>query len=125
MNLHERQQFEFLLVTTVDRYVERIIQRNQGADNALRKLRDDPQGEGVWLNQFVDAIFQDFLLDNSGGACFVLQALAAQKISISAEDKVETVLIAMAKEAFADLVGRKTEEFLEQQTSLYGGGVSE
>ncbi len=122
MQLHERQQFEFMLVTAVDRYVERIIQRNQGAENALRKLREDASGEGVWLDQFVDAIFQDFLLDNVGGACFILQALSAQKVAVPAEGKVEVVLLAMAKAAFADLLRRKTEEFLEQQATLYGGG---
>lgn len=122
MELHEQQQFEFLLVTAVDRYVERIIQRNQGAENALQKLQEDPTGEGVWLNQFVDAIFQDFLLENISGACFILKALSTRNVTVPAEGKIEMVLITMAKTAFADLLQRKTVEFLEQQATLYGGG---
>lgn len=119
MELHERQQFEFMLVTAVDRYVERVVQRNQGAENALQKLRTDPTGEGMWLDQFVEAIFQDFLLDNIGGACFILKALGSQTAAAPPDGKVETMLLAMAREAFADLLRRKTEEFLEQQASLY------
>lgn len=122
MQLYQRQQFEFLLLTAVDRYVERLVQRNEGAENALRKLRQDSQGEGIWLNQFVEAIFQDFLLDNVAGACFILQALAQQTIAAPMGGNIEKMLMAMAKEAFAGLLRRKTEEFLEQQAGLYGGG---
>ena len=121
MELYKRQQFEFFLVTAVDRYMDRLIQRNQGADNALRKLRQDPQGDGVWLDQFVDALFEDFLLNNIGGACFILQALAKQSISAPPSGNIEAVLIAMARDAFGDILRRKTEEVLEQQSSMYGG----
>lgn len=119
MELYQRQQFDFLLLTAVDRYVERLVQRNEGADNALRKLRADPQGEGIWLNQFVEAIFQDFLLENVAGACFVLQSLAQQTVSMPNGGSIEKMLVTMAKESFAGLLQRKTEEFLEQQASLY------
>lgn len=125
MELHQRQQFDFLLVTSVDRYVDRLIQRNQGADNALRKLRENPQGEGIWLDQFVDALFEDFLLNNMGGACFLLQALAKQSIPAPTAGKIETMLVAMAREAFGGILRRKTEEYLEQQSSMYGGGNPE
>jgi hypothetical protein len=75
MNLHEKQQFDFLLMTAAERFSERLIQRNAGAENALKKLRHDPQSEGVWLDDFVKVLFQDFLLDNTAGACFILEAL--------------------------------------------------
>jgi len=122
MELYKRQQFEFLLVTAVDRYVDRLIQRNQGAETALAKLREAPQGDGIWLDQFVDALFEDFLLNNIGGACFVLQALAKQVVAAPPSGQIETVLIAMARDAFSDILRRKTEEVLEQQLSMYGGG---
>ena len=125
MELHQRQQFDFLLVTAVDRYVDRLIQRNQGTDNALRKLRQEPQGEGIWLDQFVDALFEDFLLNNIGGACFILQALAKQSIPAPAAGKIEAMVIVMARDAFGDILKRKTEEYLEQQSSMYGGGSPE
>lgn len=124
MELYQRQQFDFLLLTAVDRYVERLVQRNDGPVNALRQLRQDPQGQGVWLNQFVEAIFQDFLLDNIGGACFILQALAQQTVPAPAGGTIEKMLIGMARAAFADLLRRKTEEFLEQQAGLYGEGAA-
>ncbi|HMQ55131.1 MAG TPA: hypothetical protein PKE64_29340 [Anaerolineae bacterium] len=125
MELHERQQFDFLLLTAVDRYVERIVQRNQGAANALHQLRQDPQGEGLWLDQFVEALFQDFLLDNTAGACFILKALDQQPGLVPAEGKIETILRTLARRTFAGLLRRKTEEFLEQQASLYGDGSPE
>jgi len=124
MELHQRQQFDFLLMTAVERYVERLTQRNAGAENALNRLRQDPQGDGIWLNQFVDAIFQDFLLDNAGGACFVLNALAKRKIAAPPAGRVQNMLVTMAKSAFADLLGRKTEELLEQ-TIMYSGVMHE
>ena len=75
MNAHERQQFDILLQTAVDHYAERLIQRNDGPDNARTRLLETPEAEGVWLSGFVDAVFQDSLLDNTAGACFVLEAL--------------------------------------------------
>ncbi len=121
MQLHERQQFDFLLLTAVERYVERLTQRNEGAANALSRLQADPNGEGIWLDQFVDAIFQDFLLDNTAGACFVLQALGKRKIEVVPPGKVDDVLLAMAKQAFAGVLQVKTIEALEQSV-MYSGG---
>ena len=115
MQLYQRQQFDFLLMTATERFVDRLIQRNMGADNALKRLRADPNGEGVWLDEFANAIFQDFLLDNVGGACFVLQALEKSQIDSVPSGKIETVLIAMARTAFTALMRSKTEEHLEQE----------
>ena len=116
MELHERQQFDFLLMTATERFVDRLIQRQMGAANALQKLRADPNGDGVWLDEFVSAIFQDFLLDNVAGACFVLTALAKSHITPPpAERNIEATLVVMANMAFADVLRRKTEEFLEQE----------
>lgn len=120
MQLHERQQFDFLLATAVERYVDTLIQRNEGAANALTRLQQNPNGEGIWLDRYVTAIFQDFLLDNAAGACFVLQALARQSARAPAAGSVETMLLALAKTAFAELLRQKTAEFLEQE-SMYGG----
>ena len=46
MELYERQQFDFLLQTSVERYVERIEQRNEGATNALERLLVDRKVRG-------------------------------------------------------------------------------
>jgi len=81
VNAHERQQFDVLLQTAVDRYAERLIQRNDGPENARTRLLETPEAEGVWLSGFVDAVFQDSLLDNTAGACFVLEALERNDFS--------------------------------------------
>ncbi|WP_456428048.1 hypothetical protein [Rhodocaloribacter sp.] len=121
MELHERQQFDFLLVTAVERFSERLVQRNEGAENALRRLRENPQGEGIWVDEFVDAVFRDFLLDNVAGACFVLQALGRRRVALPAvEARVEDVLQRLARRAFADLLTMKIEEALEQAASYSG-----
>jgi hypothetical protein len=114
MDLHQRQQFDFLLLTAVERFVERIEQRNEGAANALARLRADAQGQGIWLDEFAGAIFQDFLLDNIEGACFVLSALAKRHTPAQPAGRIEATLIAMAKAAFAELLKQKSEERLEQ-----------
>ena len=116
MELYQRQQFDFLLMTAAERFVERIVQRCAGVKNALARLREDPQGEGIWLDEFVQALFQDFLLDNPGGACFVLQALAKRTVPAPSEGKIDAMLQQMAVRAFADLLASKVDEALEQQS---------
>jgi hypothetical protein len=120
MEAYQRQQFDFLLFTAADRFVERIVQRNDGYENALARLRENPQGEGIWIDEFVQAIFQDFLLDNPAGACFVLQALHRRTVPAMPAGTVESTLNSMARRAFADLLQSKVEEALEQQSG-YGG----
>jgi hypothetical protein len=124
MNPHEQQYFNLLLAMAVDRFSERIIQRNEGAMNALELLRTNPQGEGIWLNEFVEAFFRDALLDNPAGSCLILQALANQRVNdlsnIVDRETVGDILQALAKQTFATLLYRKTEEALEQ-TLAFGG----
>jgi hypothetical protein len=116
MELHERQQFDMLLQQGVERFVERLEQRNQGATNALVKLRADPQGDGIWLDKFVEALFQDFLLNTTDGAAFVLRALPKRNIATPAPGTVDSMLKAMAASAFGDLLQRKADEELERRT---------
>ncbi len=116
MDLHERQQFDLLLQLAVQRYVERLEQRNEGAVNALLRIRTDPQGEGIWLGQFVDAVFEDFILNTPDGAAFVLRALPQRKIAAPAAGTIEAMLRAMSVSAFGELLRQKTEEELERRT---------
>jgi hypothetical protein len=117
MDLHEKQQFDFLLNTAVERYIERLEQRNGGVEIALQRLRKDPEAEGIWLSRFTQAIFDDFLLNNAEGACFILKALAKRSASAVEAGKVETTLLSLARHTFADLLRQKTEEALEQRSS--------
>ncbi|CCQ98305.1 conserved hypothetical protein [[Clostridium] ultunense Esp] len=78
----------------------------------------------MWLNAFVDAFFQDALLDNPAGACLILQALAHRHVNdpsrLFERITVGEVLLELAKEGFATLLRQKTEEALEQ-TLAFGG----
>ena len=114
MNLHETQQFDFLLANAVERYTERLEQRNEGPEKALEKLRADPNGEGIWLDEFARAIFRDFLLDNPEGHCCILCSLARRNTPALQPTKVADALAALALHAFSDLLRLKTEELLEQ-----------
>lgn len=113
MDLHQRQQFDFLLQTAAERLVARLEERHRGPEPALARLREEP-GE---TTAFVEAIFADFLLDNADGACFVLRALARRPLGDGQADPAATVeahLIAAAKRLFGDLLATKAEEVLEQ-----------
>jgi len=118
LNLHEKQQFDFLLAHAVERFVERLEQRNEGAENALGRLRSDPNGEGVWLNEFTRAVFRDFLLDNVDGYCFILCALSRRKGAAPNAGTVEESLAALAQQVFADLLSLKSQELLEQHLAV-------
>lgn len=124
MEPYERQYVDLLLAMAVERFCERLVHRNGGAANALNRLRSDPNGEGIWLNEFVDAFFRDSLLDNPAGACLILLALANRKreaVNGPAEPTtIGEALEQMAKAAFGALLRQKTEEALEQ-TLAFGG----
>lgn len=114
MEPYLRQQFDVLLFTAADRFVERIVQRCAGQDNALRQLRDDPQGAGVWLDDYVDAVFAEFCLDDVAGAAFVLQALHKRQITVEDTGSVSDVLVRLAKSVFAQLLASKSIEAMER-----------
>ncbi len=129
MDLYKRQQFEFLLQTAVERLTERLEQRHSGCECAL-KLLEGGQCAGE-VSDFVAALFQDFLLDNADGACFILRALAQRRIDASMtlvnEQTVECVLTNLARQLFQNLLIMKTRELLEQHSRyqpLEVGGAS-
>ena len=126
MLLFEQQQFEFLLQTAVERFVQRSEQRFRGAEGALRQWKLEPQQLSAWLVGFCDAVFEDFLLNNIDGACFVLRAMSEH--SLRDEDdalvdelphptSVKAHLIALAKRLFCRLLYRKSIEALELHTN--------
>ncbi len=114
MDPHAQQQFDFLLMTAVERFTERAVQRSGGAAAALERLRAGAGDERV----FVDALFRDFLLDNPAGACFVLEALAERHVGPLAGGELGAVLVTLAKQAFGDLLSAKAEEALEQAAAF-------
>lgn len=119
MDLHQRQQFDVLLAQAGEAFVERIVQRCAGQDNALRALEQDPNTEGVWLDDFVDALFADWCLDNAEGAMFVLGALQRRHVTLEADGEVGEVLVRAAKSVFGDLLYGRVRESMAR-ASVYG-----
>lgn len=116
MNPHERQQFDVLLQTGVDRFAERLIQRNEGAARARLRLGEAPDGDGVWLTDFVDAFFDEHLLGDAAGAGFVLEALARRPLPpLPPARTIGEALSALAAAAFAALLKQKTLEELARR----------
>jgi hypothetical protein len=113
MDLHERRLFEATLSIAIERFRDRVVQRNEGVENALRSLQTNPEGDGTWLAGFVDQFFADELLDNAAGAAYVLQALERRKIAEAPGGTIGEVLQRLARSAFAELLRAKTIESLE------------
>jgi hypothetical protein len=119
MDLHQRQQFDFLLQSATERFVARMEERYRGADGALARLRDDPEAARTSLGDFVAALFLDFLLDNIDGACFVLRSLPRRSIephraALWQAGTTEEALVALARALFAELLMARAFEVLEQ-----------
>lgn len=114
MDAYLRQQFDLLLLTAADRFAERIVQRCAGQAEARRRLAADPQGEGVWLDEYVDAVFREFCLDDAAGAAFVLQALHKRQVTVADSGAVADVLVRTAKRVFADLLAAKVIEAMDR-----------
>jgi hypothetical protein len=116
----ERQQFDLLLTDGVGRLAERATYRCGGHEAALQRLREDPEGEGVWLHEFTRNLMTEMLLDDVAGACFVLQALARRRVTtaVPAGAPVADVLAALATDALAELLRAKTIESLEQPSGV-------
>jgi hypothetical protein len=120
MDLHARQQFDFFFNAAIERYVDRIEQRCGGPVPALERLRTDPNGEGLWIDEFTAALFRDFLLDNAAGHAFVLQALSRRPAPAIAFEgmTVDAALGALARGAFTEVLRIKTDEQLEQRLAF-------
>lgn len=117
MDLYQRQQFDFFLMTATERYTLRLQERFRGPGPALEKLSQGAESPEIGLGDFVDAVFQDFLLDNPAGACFVLQALHRRAVPEIHAENVEQWLVQSAKALFTDLLLQKSIEVLQQQST--------
>jgi len=115
MELYLRQQFELLLQEATGNFSERIVHRCGGEQPALDRLRDDPQGEGVWLDQYVDNFFDEHLLSGTGAACFVLEALERRTLPADPGGVVSEVLPRLARAAFAEVLAAQTAQLIQRQ----------
>ncbi|MEZ5115904.1 MAG: hypothetical protein R2737_06520 [Candidatus Nanopelagicales bacterium] len=115
-----RQQFDLLLQEAAGAFVERAVHRCGGPQPALDALRADPESEGVWLADFVDAFFEEHLLDNPAGAAFVLQALERRTLPPDAGGSVAEVLDRLARTAFGDVLTAQAGQLLQRQLAFGG-----
>lgn len=125
MDLHEQQQFDFLLQTAVERLALRLMEQCRGAEPALERLGPSEDEPAEPVLQFVDALFADFLLDNAAGACFILQGMASAPVPLPRQEEpasVEQHLVALAKAVLARLLHRKVRERLAQMSMYQGIG---
>ena len=118
MELYARQQFDVFLMTAAERFSERIVQRCAGTENALKQLKEDPNGKGIWINQYVEHLFEDFLFNNTAGACFILSALEKRNVEIEEKGAVEKILQKTARKVFAELLQKKTIESLDRSSGF-------
>lgn len=127
MDPHERQQFDFLLQTATERFVARLEERHRGSDAALAALRSDPTLTSATVEEFVRAIFADFLLDTTDGAAFILRSLptrsiVGQRAALATAATVADALGTLARGLFAELLLLKTLEVLQQHSGYQAVG---
>ena len=113
-----RQHFDLLLQESADNLADRAVHRCGGEAQALAQLRDDPEGEGVWLADFVGATFAEHLLDNPAGACFVLEALARRLLPADDGGPVPEVLQRLARAAFGEVVAGQAAQVLQRRMAF-------
>jgi hypothetical protein len=115
MELYLKQQFELLLQDATGNFTERIVHRCGGPEAALERLATDPEGDGVFRGDFVRAFFDDNLLSNTAGHCFVLEALERRTVGDDPGGSVADVLARLAHAAFADVLTTMTAQLIQRQ----------
>jgi hypothetical protein len=115
MELYLRQQFEILLQDATGNFAERIVHRCGGPDAALARLATDPDGEGVFRAEFVQAFFEENLLESTAGHCFVLEALERRTLPADPGGPAAEVLGRLARAAFADVLTTMTSQLVQRQ----------
>lgn len=116
MELFAQQHFDALLRDAAGNFAERCVYRCGGSAPALAALTADPSALDVAA--FVDAVFAENLLEDTAGACFVLEALHRRTVTVDASGPVSVVLAEMARAAFTDVLLVQTSGIL-QQNQIY------
>ena len=120
MEPYLRQQFDMLLHEAAGNYAERVSHRCGGTTVALERLRTDPEGDGVWLSEYVGTVFEEHLLDTTAGSCFVLEALERRTVPSDPGGAVADVLSRLARAAFAELLAQQTAQLLQRSLAFEG-----
>lgn len=121
MNDHERVHIDGLVHEACDLLCETAIARCAGPTNALRVLRDDPNGDGVWLDRFTVMFLGEHALDTTPGACAILECFERRPMpAMGAGGTVAGGLQEASRAVFADMVRRKADEALERASMQEG-----
>ena len=113
MEMFARQHFDVLLREAAGNFAERCVHRAGGPDAALSLLADDPDALGC--ADFVNAFFEENLLADTAGSCFVLEALERRMLPADPGGVVADVLSRAARVAFADVLVVQTGQVIAQQ----------
>jgi hypothetical protein len=113
MDLFAQQHFDAILRDAAGNFAERCVYRCGGAAAASAVLAEDPRA--LDLDSFVGAFFAENLLEDSAGACFVLQALERRTVPSDSGGPVAEVLARLARAAFADVLVAQASQVLQQQ----------
>jgi hypothetical protein len=113
-----RQQFDVMLQEAAGNLADRAIHRCGGPEAAIATLRDDPDAEGVWLTDFVAAVFDEQLLTTPAGAAFVLEALPTRTLPSDPGGPAAEVIQRLARAAFADVVRIQAGQVLQRRLAF-------
>jgi hypothetical protein len=113
MEMFARQHFDALLRHAAGNFAERCVYRAGGPAPALAQLQTDPQTLG--LDDFVRAVFAENLLEDTAGACFVLEALERRSVAADPGGSVAEVLARLARHAFGEVLAVQTAQVIQQQ----------
>jgi hypothetical protein len=113
MELFARQHFDTLLREAAGNFAERCLHRAGGPDAALAALAGDPDSLG--RADFVAAFFAENLIEDTAGACFVLEALERRIVPADPGGPVSEVLARLARQAFSDVLTVQTSQVIQQQ----------
>ena len=114
MNDHERVFIDALIHEACDLLCETAIQRCEGPTNVLRKLREDPNSDGIWTDRFISMFLSENALNNDAGSCTILEALASRPMPSVEGKSISDVLKAASQAAFTQAVLFKADEALER-----------
>ncbi len=118
MEIWSQSLFDMVLMSSVERLFERATTRFEGEEAALAKLKSPDDSLAQLVESFVSAIFNDFGIGDSAGACFILKALDRQMVTVKGfEGTLGDLLLGMAKVAFSEILVRKTIEAAELSMS--------
>ena len=111
MELFLRQQFELLLQEATGNFAERLVHRSGGPEAALAVLRADSSAAA----EFTANWFTENLLDGTGAAAFVLEALERREVPADPGGPIAEVLPRLARAAFAELLAAQTLQLIQRQ----------